>query len=249
MTLYTAPINSQSYQVLPCRILLVEAEFRMAIKLKNDLTSLGYEIVGSVDTYESAIQQYEAQQPDLVLTSVRLNSNKSGVEVAKYIQNQEKFCPLIYLSSQVDCNSLDAAKATFPEAYLLKPIQKQSLFTTIEMVMHRYRNQHLAPTIKVNEGSRSHLVSLDDILFLQADHVYIQIHRKSCKRPLLHRTTLKELTEILPAEQFLQTHRSFIINRRYVEAWKNEYLVIEGQTIPISRSRRKEVHHSLLQKV
>ncbi|MEO1411950.1 MAG: LytTR family DNA-binding domain-containing protein [Bacteroidota bacterium] len=245
MTLSATPSFSQAYHLTPYRILIVEATPSLAERLERYLGTLGHQITGRASSYETAVQQIEQQRPDLVLLALQLNGPRSGIELAQYLQSSRVACPFIYLSAQLDAPSLEAAKATFPEAYLLQPIQPQRLFATIELVMYRRQFQERPRYLQVSEGGHSHLIPTEDILFLQSRHVYLQIYQRNDDRPLLHRASLKELASRLPTDQFLQPHRSFLVNRQHIRSWNNEYLAVEGHQIPISRARRRAVLEQL----
>jgi DNA-binding LytR/AlgR family response regulator len=53
--------------------------------------------------------------------------------------------------------------------------------------------------------------------------------------------SLKNLEEYLPKGEFLRVHKSFIVAKKKVSALEGNLLEIEGQKIPISRTKRDEV--------
>ncbi|SER19455.1 LytR/AlgR family response regulator transcription factor [Neolewinella agarilytica] len=78
------------------------------------------------------------------------------------------------------------------------------------------------------------------ILFLKADHVYTQIFL-SDGRKILHRGSLSEFLQNLNVNQFVRTHRSYIVNLRRVDGYSDEKIHIGKHVVPISRSRKKEI--------
>lgn len=52
--------------------------------------------------------------------------------------------------------------------------------------------------------------------------------------------------EYLPEPQFIQVHRSFVINSLKVEAIEGNQLVIQNYKIPIARNLREATFESLL---
>ena len=46
---------------------------------------------------------------------------------------------------------------------------------------------------------------------------------------------------MLPAQQFLRVHRSFIINIDKTDSYTNEFIEIEKNAIPISRTYKENV--------
>lgn len=101
------------------------------------------------------------------------------------------------------------------------------------------------PSITIIEGVMKLNIPFKDILFIQAEHVYIRLHLVN-NQQLLHRISLGAFIKKLPQREFVQVHRSFVINKKQVNHWNNGKINIQGRIIPISRSRRKTVNQYLL---
>lgn len=224
------------------RVLIVEDEILIADTIERYLLAQGHQVVGKAISYAEAEQIYLEEKPDLALLDIRLNGKKTGIDVARFIQEQPNPAIFIFLTSQMDKESIDHAKETFPAGYLTKPIQKATLFTTIEIAMYRHatKKQNLEPTISLFDGTKHHLVVIKNILYLQTEHIYVHIHIKNGKS-FMQRSALRDLLEQLPDDQFIQTHRSYAVNVKQVSGWDHQQVFIEGKTIPISRSQRKMV--------
>ena len=230
------------------RILIVEDEILIADMLERYLNARNYTTIGKAISYEEAIEMYDQTQPDLVLLDIRLNSERSGIDVARYIQKHANPRPFIFLTSQLDSHSLNAAKETYPGGYLPKPINKQTLFTTIEMALYRGQANQEVKSISIFDGTNSHSIGLDEVLFLQSDHVYTKIYVENTKRPLIQRASIKELIEQLPSHRFVQTHRSYVVNTSHISQWNTDHLFVGEHLIPISRYRKKDVLKLLTKK-
>lgn len=224
------------------RILIVEDEILIADMIERYLVAQGHQVVGKAISYIKAEEMYLKEKPDLALLDIRLSGKKTGIDIARFIQEQPNPAIFIFLTSQMDKESIDHAKETFPAGYLTKPIQKETLFTTIEIAMYSHAAKQIKtePTIALFDGNVSHLVAIRDILFLRAEHIYVQVHIKG-ERKITLRSALSKLLEQLPVEQFIQTHRSYAVNLQQVSSWDNQQLFIEKEGIPISRSQRKMV--------
>jgi DNA-binding LytR/AlgR family response regulator len=53
--------------------------------------------------------------------------------------------------------------------------------------------------------------------------------------------SLKNLEEILPPDNFLRVHKSFIVAKNKVQRLEGNMLGIGQHTIPISRSKKEEI--------
>lgn len=223
------------------RVLIVEDEILIADTIERYLRAEGYQVVGKAISYEEAIQLYLQETPDITILDIRLNGLKTGIDVAHFIQQQAVPRPFIYLTSQTDSRSFKGAIETHASGYLTKPIQKASLYATIEISMRTYQaQQQQEKTITLYDGATNHVITINDIFYLQVDHIYVNVHLDNGKQIVL-RNSLKEMLDQLPKEQFVQTHRSFAINNKKVSHWDQQYIYVNGKAIPISRSRRKEV--------
>ena len=223
------------------RILIVEDEILIADTLQRYLEKRGYHIVGNAISYEEAVDLYQQKQPDLCLVDIQLNGPKTGIDFGYFIQDQDAPVPFIFLTSQTDKRHINLAKDTFPAGYLSKPIQKASLFANIEIALHSHQSKKESTTkITIHNGTDKHIIPLKDILYIQSDHIYSVFHTKT-KGRLHQRSSLSEISQQLPSPPFLQVHRSFIANLQHLSGWDNQQLHLEDISIPISRSRKKEI--------
>lgn len=229
------------------RILIVEDEVLIADAIERCLIKKGYEVTGKAISYEEAVEQFQQQQPDLVLLDIRLNGARTGVDVAEWLQQQPRQVPFVYLTSQLDSQSLDAAKSTYPAGYLSKPVQPQSLYTTIEIALHNHNAQEAQKTtIRLYNGKQYYQVLVDNILCLRAEHIYVKVTLANGEE-FIQRATLKEMIDQLPEGQFVQTHRSYAVNIQQISRWDQAYLYVQGHAVPLSRSRRRQVFDLLEQ--
>jgi len=115
------------------RILIVEDEGIIAFCLKDTLTELGYDVVGSVPSGEEAIQEAGEKLPDLVLMDVQLQSDMSGIEAAAQIHAQFGI-PVVYMTGYAKDTLLQQIKAT-GSYHLDKLARDEELYATIEKAL------------------------------------------------------------------------------------------------------------------
>lgn len=222
------------------KILIVEDEILIADTIKGYLEAQNYEVTAIAISYDEAIVEVEKELPDLVLLDIRLNGEKNGIAVGQYLTEHSSKIPHIYLSSQTDKEYLERAKSTLPEAFLTKPIQKLSMFMTVEVVLHNRKKlveKHEAG-ITLKDFDYNKKVLFKEILYVSAEHVYLRFHLTN-KKSIVIRNSMKWILDQLPESDFIQVHRSFVVNLGYVKEWNNNELIIDEKIIPISRARRK----------
>lgn len=223
------------------RVLLVEDEILIADNIKRYLSKNGFDVIGIAINFEEAEQLYCSENPDIVLLDIKLSGSRTGIDFGHFIRERDPDKPFIYLTSQLDQHNIEKAKATLPSAYLAKPIQKDSLRATMEIVMHKLSaEQKEIKSIPLYDGAQNHIVAIQDILYIEADHVYLKVNLSNNKQ-VIHRNTLKDFLDQLPSTQFVQTHRSFVINVNKVDSWSISEIKIDKESIPISRSRKDAV--------
>ena len=119
------------------RALIVEDEILIAEELKERLSRLGFSVIAAVDSADEGIAIATRERPDLVLMDIRLKGKKDGLQAAKEIRQQVDV-PIVYLTAPSDQLTVDRAKATEHDGFILKPFQRRELQTTIEVAMQRH---------------------------------------------------------------------------------------------------------------
>jgi len=125
------PISSEP------RALIVEDEILIAEELKDRLSRLGFSVIAAVDTADEGIAIATKERPDLVLMDIRLNGEKDGVQAAQEIRQQVDV-PIVYVTAYSDRLTVDRAKQTEHDGYILKPFHRRDLQSTIEVAMQRH---------------------------------------------------------------------------------------------------------------
>jgi AraC-like DNA-binding protein len=127
------------------KILVVEDEFIIALDIKNILEADGFEVITNIDNVSDAIIAIEAQQPQLVLIDINLNGIKDGVDLGHYLLTKDEV-PYLYLTSNADSVSLDRAKATRPQGYIVKPFKPIDLKATVAIVLNNFVHKKIDTT-------------------------------------------------------------------------------------------------------
>lgn len=235
----------------PMKIAVVEDEMIIAESLSRTLKALNYTVLEPVSNYTSALELINAEMPDLVLIDIRLSGSKDGIDLANEI-NALYDIPFIYLTSNSDPLTIERAKKTTPAAYLLKPFTKADLYASIEIGLQNYlkikelrtvKSEPINDYIMVKHNKAFVKLAFNEILFINSQHIYIEIVTVSDKRYLV-RTSLNEYLKLLPSF-FLRVHRSYVVNVYYIEEIIAQSVVLKGKTIPVSKEYRKNLNEVL----
>ncbi len=230
------------------KILVVEDEAIIADNISDTLEELGYDVLEPAYNYSEAIALIEAERPDIAILDIQLAGKKSGVDLAIKI-NQEYNFPFIFLSSNTDKLTLEQAKSVEPFAYLVKPFVKEELYTSIEVALYNYSKQSekalntenlvIQNALFIKENKAFIRLNFDEIVYLQSDHIYIDIYLK-CGRKHSVRGSLNEYMSKL-GNVFFRSHRSYIVNLDFLQELKQSKIVLENMEIPIGQNQREEL--------
>ena len=153
-----------------------------------------------------------------------------------------------------------AIKALKHEAidYLLKPIDSDDLEETIkkvkkhsskkfnshkiEEVLVNFNSKFNKKKITINTDGKLIFLDPDDILFVESDGNYSTIILENDPKIVITKK-LKEMSEVLPENQFFRIHNSYIINLKKIKEFiKSEgYVVMESNDrIPVARQRKSD---------
>ena len=131
--------------------------------------------------------------------------------------------------------------------YLLKPISFSRFLKSVNKahaLMESTSKSEEPAYIFVKTEKQLKRLYLKEIQFIEGMENYIVIHTLTSKE-IVH-LRLKSILETLPAQIFMQVHRSFIVNLSYVQAIEGNLLIIGEHKIPVSRPLREEVYKSIV---
>jgi DNA-binding response OmpR family regulator len=129
------------------RALIVEDETLIAEELRERLSSLGFSVIAAVSSAEEGVAIAIAERPELVLMDIRLRGEKDGVQAAREIREQIDV-PIVYLTAYSDEITVERAKKSEHDGFVLKPFRGRELQSTIDVAMLRHGSrmkQHRKP--------------------------------------------------------------------------------------------------------
>ncbi|MDY0904824.1 sigma 54-interacting response regulator [Pedobacter sp. CFBP9032] len=132
------------------KILIVEDEFIVANDLRIMLEKAGYKVCGIAPSVVKALELIETKAPTWILLDIFLQGDKTGIDLAG--QLTEMGIPFIYISANTNQGILEAAKATLPYGFLVKPFREKDLLVMLDIARYRHEqnlkyNQHAEPSL------------------------------------------------------------------------------------------------------
>jgi DNA-binding LytR/AlgR family response regulator len=205
-----------------------------------------------------AAERIAAMQPDVAFLDIQM-PGLTGLEVAQGIEGRTR---VVFVTAYDEY----AVQAFEREAldYVLKPIKAERLAATVQRVQKALATpaadegaallgalRQLLPAaaasperlrwVRASQGELMHQVPVEEVLFFQADDKYTVVC--TAEREFLIRTPIAELVQQLDPADFVQAHRSTIVNLRHLAGTRRDeasrlYLRIKGraQELPVSRA-------------
>lgn len=238
----------------PLKIMIVEDEMITAESIKDMLEDLGYEVVGICMRAETALDAILSEEPDFALLDIHLKGEKTGIWLAEQLKQKHNI-PYVFLTAYGDKSTIEQATETNPYGYLLKPIEKNHLYASIEVALKKFEElqtssqEHnleeiiLKDSLFIKDEYLFVKVKFEDIHLAKANGNYIEVHTKDKKH--LIKGTLASFVEALPNDMFFQTHRSYLINIDKIEAIGGNYVKIGSSDIPITAANKEELMTNL----
>lgn len=226
------------------RILIVEDELIIAEDMRLMLENLDYEVIDIASNYREAENSAKKNNFDLALIDINLNGNKDGITFAEFLNKYFKV-PFVFITSYADQETVNRAKVTLPGGYLVKPFDRDDLFTSIEIALNNFVRGEvenfddyiIKDALFVRENRSYTKVKFNEIIWINADDNYIHVHRAN-KRFLI-RSSLKDFEKRLPPDMFFRTHKSYIVNLKFIDSINSSHVVVATKPIPISRNYKE----------
>jgi transcriptional regulator with GAF, ATPase, and Fis domain len=119
-------------------ILIVEDQFIEANDLRIILEKAGHTICGIAKSVDQALVILQSVKPDIVLLDIFLKGDLTGIDLAKTLTKQN--VPFIYLSANSNESTFEAAKATQPYGFLVKPYREKDILAALDIASYRHKH-------------------------------------------------------------------------------------------------------------
>lgn len=203
---------------------------------------------------EMLLRQYKEQHPfDLIFLDIEMGQGLSGMETAMKIRQQDQDVMLVFVTAHASF-VFDAFDVQAMQ-YFVKPIEPQQFQRLFQRCRRRYYDEEyrLPFRIRSEKGQEEWLLLMvKDILYIESYLRKLQVHTVY-GRSFEVAGKISEMEQQLSAHGFIRTHKSYLINLRYLYLLESDQLVMETNagekpvTLPLSRRKREQVKQALLQ--
>lgn len=205
------------------------------------------EIVSVCHDGFEGLKAIQELNPDLIFLDIQM-PKITGIEMLELISNP----PKVIFTTAYDNYAIKAFELNAID-YLLKPYDEARLKQAVEKAMEKstanaqqqeaymqLATPETASRIVVKDGNAIKVIPVEEVLHIEAASDYVKIH--TADKYYLKHGTMQHFEQVLPAQQFLRVHRSYIVNTSHfhkVELYEkgNYCIVLRNNTvIPVSKS-------------
>lgn len=202
---------------------------QLEAKFDNAIQALGY-----LNQHQIDLIFLDIQMPDL-----------SGMELARILDGKiagKK--PRIIFTTAYNQFAIEGYKVDALD-YLLKPFSyEEFLKASTKAYQYFEKLQKSAEQGPENEKTPDYIflkveyqlvkVMVNDIAYVEAYKDYVKVHLTNKPNPLLSLSSMKAMEDMLPTQDFMRVHRSFIINLNHIDSVSRNVVNIGDAHITVS---------------
>lgn len=204
------------------------------------------EIVGQCYLATKALVFLSKQEVDLIFLDINMPKIK-GLDFLRTL-NQK---PIVIITSAYEEYALESFELDVCD-YLLKPFRFDRFLKSANKALELYRLQHPNTSLSNSQDrgseepnqlfikSEKRLIQLDlsEVYFLESYGNYVKVWLKNEYH--LTASTLTSFVDQLPTSDFFRIHKSYIINRKFIDYVEGNMLVMKNQKqLPIGKNNRQ----------
>jgi len=189
----------------------------------------------------SFVQQH---QVDLIISDIQMPS-LNGLQLAASLPN----CPMVIFTTAYENYAVQSFEMNVVD-YLVKPFLFERFLLACNKALELYklkndanRNNEINTALDyfyVNADYFFIKVQFQDILFIQGLKDYVKINFKDTRKPLVTRMTMKNIELLLPNNNFIRIHKSYIVADNAITAIKKNFILLGDIELPLGNSFKEK---------
>ena len=208
------------------------------------------ELVGSCKDAFEVMEELRKQEVDLLFLDINM-PKLSGLSLLRSLTKR----PQVILTTAYKEYALEGFELAVTD-YLLKPFSLERFLQAVQKVEEKRKQPVVSKSVPASEPAAAapqHLfvkvdrqmvkVVLAKIRYVSAYGNYIKIHLE--QETLLSLQTLGQFLERLPEHQFLQIHKSHLINFRHLQAMEGNRVLVGEEWLTVGKAYRAQLREKL----
>ena len=192
------------------------------------------ELVGVCEDAIQLNKQLKSQQADLLFLDIEM-PYMTGIELLNSLSNPPKvIITSAYAEYAIKGYDLEVSD------YLLKPISFDRFLKAVNKAYDQLISSQ-TPVVQdylfVKTSLKLEKIRFNDMRFIEGVENYVAIYTSDGK--IITHTTLRTILQKLPAERFVQVHKSYLVNIDKIDSIEGNLLGIGKNKIPLSRTYKE----------
>lgn len=199
-----------------------------------------YEVVDTCLNAIEAMKILQEKKVDLMFLDIEMPKLK-GLAFLKTLQNP----PAVIITTAHREYALEGFELEVLD-YLLKPISFERFFKSV----NRYQKLHSMPSepglpdtptgkyLYVKSDRKTLKILEDDIQYIEGMNNYLIIHIDG-KSHIVYSSLSSFCMQL--SDHFLRIHKSYLINRKFIQSYSKESVEINGKELPIGKTYKQVI--------
>ncbi|MCK4551974.1 MAG: response regulator transcription factor [Tenericutes bacterium] len=214
--------------------------FKIIIEKWANIQNINVEIDFYLSAEEMLFENPESYPFDMIILDIQM-AKISGIELAKRIRETDKSVILAFVSGIADY--VFEGYEVQAIRYILKPIKQEQVFELLDLVKTKEVEREKFMVLSIS-GEKKKL-KYSDIIYVESMGHYVVFHLE--KEEIDYKYNISNLFDELSENNFVKTHRSYIVNLKYVDKiTKDKCCLTDSIEIPLSRSAYKLVNNKFI---
>lgn len=223
----------------------------LAVKLLESFVNKtpDLELLGSYTDSVEAINAVRNLQPNLLFLDIQM-PDLNGMQLAHMLPDGTRIVFTTafkeYAFDSYEVKALD---------FLLKPIQYNKFFAAVEKAKEwfsvyslKYKDDNSTIFLKVDGEYRQ--IAVSNILYVCGMKDYVMFYLDSQPKPLITHLTMKSVEDMLPSQQFMRVHRSYIVALDKIrKVDRNDCIYIGNEIIHVTEAYLSAFHQYFASKI
>lgn len=179
------------------------------------------------------LEEYKANY-DVLLMDIEM-PHLNGIEVARKLRGMDENVCLIFITGMAkyaiegyEVRALD---------FILKPVEYQNFSMKLERALD-IRKKFSVKELNLSALDGMHRIRVEDLYYVEViDHT---LYYSTTGKVFEERSSISRVEEMLEPHGFARCNNSFLVNLRHVTSMANGRVVVNGRSISIGRTRKKE---------
>ena len=199
------------------------------------------------DTFSSSAELlaklYKSQCYDVYFLDIDI-PEQDGITLAEKIRAKKPQSLIVFISAKEEMG-YDTFRVQ-PLAFVRKSCFSRDIKKAMETVMEHLRKPADTEITFYDELGHPILLNINRIAYVEAKEKYQDI--VSIDSHQMIRCAISDLENALESYRFIRIHRGYLVNFRYIYRIDTNHIILDdGQKLPLSRHRKKEVQRLFLE--